>query len=367
MKHTYYIQRFCSALLIALIMLTHVDSATAQTRSKVMSKRATSVEKIAPQAIITEGTITPASDSSNGNQSDFRVVEQLIYSEEEHHEELATMGFEHVPLLYEWFFFPSGHDRDGPITDEMEERIRNYTRNLLDDGGTYAINIENWRTTMWQNTSEERAISQAKLIRVIEIMKDELPSLKLGYYSMVPIYTYWLDYENCMNDWRNPNNPPSHKECADNQQRWDDGNEEMLELARTVDFFAPSIYTRYDDPEGWIRNAAAMVRQAERLNKFIGADKPIYTYIWPRYHGNSPNGLGYTPIPGDDWRVELETLRALNVDGVIIWDVAQWVTLDSVMRNEAWFKQTIDFIQNLPAVDDQTGVSQNKNLQRRFN
>ncbi len=295
--------------------------------------------------------------------SDFRVIEQVIYANQTHHEKLASVGFEHFPLLYEWFFFPQGHDREGPITPEMEERIRHNTRNLLQDGNTYAINIENWRTTMWQNTSEDRAIAQAKLIRVIEIMKDEKPNLKLGYYSMIPIYSYWMDYENCMDDWRNPNNQPSHEECLDRQQRWDAGNEELLDLARTVDFFAPSTYTFYDDQEGWIRNAMAMNEQARRLNALIGADKPIYTYIWPRYHGNNPHGLGYSAIPGEDWRVQLETQRALDVDGVIIWDVAQWRTMQYVAANEDWFAQTVDFIRSLPPSDNDDNATPASNAQ----
>jgi len=296
-----------------------------------------------PQNVQADSGALSTRPNTPSASSDFRMIEQLSYAGQTHHERLASVGFEHIPILTTWFFFPSGHDRED-VDDAVRERIIHHTETHMEDNKTYILDIEHWPTGA-SNTPEERAESVRKLSEVIDIIKSVRPTVKLGYYSMVPGRNYWDVYENCA--W----NDSRHELCLEREQRWHDANTELLPLAQKVDFLFPSIYTFYNNPEGWTHYARANIEEAQRLAELAGR-KPVYAYIWPRYHGSNNDGLAYTPIDGAFWRLQLEVVHKTGVEGAIVWDVAQWLTLQQVAKNEEWFAQTLDFMRELPR-DDQ--------------
>jgi hypothetical protein len=91
-------------------------------------------------------------------------------------------------------------------------------------------------------------------------------------------------------------------------------NDILKPLVDTVDVLFPSLYTRDPDPNDWLNIAAGTLAEARRISQ----GKPIFAFIWPRYHEMN-KVLGGKPIPSKLWRQQLEYLYE-NADGIVIWD-----------------------------------------------
>jgi hypothetical protein len=74
----------------------------------------------------------------------------------------------------------------------------------------------------------------------------------------------------------------------------------------------PSVYTFYEDQEGWSKYAVQQIREARR----IGGGSPVYIFLWEEYHPSVAKLAG-TYLPPDYWRMELELARKY-ADGVVI-------------------------------------------------
>jgi len=140
----------------------------------------------------------------------------------------------------------------------------------------------------------------------------------IGYYAVLPIRDYW----------RATDSPSSGR-----FKSWQADNDKWQRLADDVDAVFPSLYTFYDDEDGWVRYAKANLKEARRL----AGNKPVYAFIWPQYH-ESNKTLGGTFIPGPYWRLQLDTL-AQYADGVLIWGGYQ-IKWD---ENAAWWQVTREF------------------------
>jgi AcrR family transcriptional regulator len=133
--------------------------------------------------------------------------------------------------------------------------------------------------------------------------------------------------------WR-PINGLEHGGAAE----WRADNRRLAPIAAAVDVNMPSLYAYYDDRDGWVRQAKALVCEARRYS-----DKPVIAFIWPEFHPSSkPSG---TAIPGDYWRLQLETLADI-ADGVVIWggyDLAR-ERAEPWDANAPWWHETLDFL-----------------------
>ena len=109
----------------------------------------------------------------------------------------------------------------------------------------------------------------------------------------------------------------------------------MDELAEHVDIVLPSLYTFYNDPQGWDVFAAALLQSARRYNK------PVYAFLWPEFHVSNQFLRGKN-LPGNFWRHELEFCRA-RADGIVIWGgwQEQWD------ENAEWWLETKSFLTSL--------------------
>jgi len=75
------------------------------------------------------------------------------------------------------------------------------------------------------------------------------------------------------------------------------------------------------------------VSEAKRYNK------SVYPFIWPYYH-DSNTALKGQLISADFWRLQLETLNSLAVDGIVIWGGYKLPWDDQA----PWWLETLSFI-----------------------
>ncbi len=286
------------------------------------------------------GALSSNMNNNSANER-FTVYEQFNYNDvAEMRIKFSHYGLQHIPLLTSYFFFP-GSVHTEEITDEVRAHITHMAQTRMVDGNEYILDIEHWRTDV-NISNEERAANVEKYVEVIRIIESVHPNVKLGYYAMIPSRNYWDVYENCAyNDSR-------REECLANEQAWRDANTQLLPLAMAVDTIYPSLYTFYDNPEGWAHYALANIEEAERLATLAGG-KPVIAYLWPRYHDSTD--MAYQLIDEAYWRLQLEVVKSTNADGLIIWDNAPHRSTGEMMR-DPWFVQTFDFIRRLG--DDDT-------------
>lgn len=169
-----------------------------------------------------------------------------------------------------------------------------------------------------------------KLKQMADIAHDANPNVKMGFYSILPARNYWAP---------NKNDPQA-------LAKWREYNVSMKPVADKVDVIFPSLYTFYDDPEGWVKYAKANIAEAKKYGK------PVYALVWHQYHGSNDK-LGGKLIPGDFWRLQLETIKEAGADGVILWGTRQNQE-PSVKQDAPWWQETKKFIANLGASVPQT-------------
>ena len=160
------------------------------------------------------------------------------------------------------------------------------------------------------------------LIQMYDIWKSVSPNQLVGYYGIGPIRDYFTPVTG----------------TTEVKEAWYDANAALYELCvNHCDMLFPSIYTFYDDQPNWVVYAEANIAEAK---KYTG--RKIYPFIWPYYHDSNPT-LGGTPIPGDYWRLQLDTIYNSGAHGVVIWGGYQ-IEWDD---NAEWWLETLDFMANL--------------------
>ena len=82
----------------------------------------------------------------------------------------------------------------------------------------------------------------------------------------------------------------------------------------------------------------AQIQEARRLSR----GKPVYIFLWPQYH-TSNQKLANTFLPGDYWRLELETAQKY-ADGAVIWCCSNSQSWED---NAAWWLATRSFLKDL--------------------
>lgn len=183
--------------------------------------------------------------------------------------------------------------RPGVATDRVDERgVRKGVTFIATFGPNYYLDIENWPVT--RASDEVLGDSLQKFIRVAQIARATAPDRKFGFYGVLPATTYWevvLDERDKLAAWRR-------------------SNALARPLAQHVDFVFPSLYTFYEDREGWARAAREVLREARQYGK------PVYPFLWPEYHDSTK--LAGKPVPRDYWRMQLDLCREY-ADGVVIW------------------------------------------------
>ncbi|MES1195335.1 MAG: hypothetical protein ABUL58_00115 [Steroidobacter sp.] len=188
-----------------------------------------------------------------------------------------------------------------------EDGVISALRQLPAQTHTAFFDIECW--PVLRVTDSIRMESLRKFMRVAEITRREKPELKFGFYGIPPAHTYW---------------PLATSQFKDEYQEWRQANRTLKPLAEQVDFIFPSLYTYYEDRDGWKRYATAMLDAARHH------EKPVMPFLWFEYH-DSNSQLRDHELNAASWREELALCHQL-ADGVVLWggyqrnwsDSARW-------------------------------------------
>lgn len=201
--------------------------------------------------------------------------------------------------LNETFFIPmtilyQGELLSGEKHNEIDvERLKKIAHNLPKSEIPYILDIEVWDVHTLNDTLANENID--KYILVIDTMKKERPDLKFGYYGVLPNRDYWSPITN---------NPKR-------LQDWNHINERLKRLSTHVDVVCPSLYTFYNDPEGWMKYALENIKRARIYGK------PVYVFLWPQYHNNNLL-IGERFLDNQFWEFELNIANTF-ADGIIVW------------------------------------------------
>lgn len=197
-----------------------------------------------------------------------------------------------ITLLYESRLFTRNQPRNSlPSADT----VRSIARELRGTSEPIIVDIERWPLTGDAQTVKENV---GKLSAILSWIKAEAPDIRLGAYGTVPLRDYWRAIRG-----------PGSKEY----QAWQRDNDRLEELVTLQDALCPSLYTFYQDRQGWVTYAVAQLTEAKR--KADG--KPVYAFVWPQYH-DSNKKLRLQPIEPEYWELQLNTVYQ-HADGLVIW------------------------------------------------
>jgi hypothetical protein len=115
-----------------------------------------------------------------------------------------------------------------------------------------------------------------------------------------------------------------------------DDMEYARELAKHVDAFFPPTYTFDDDRAKWQQRALDAFAEAHKLDP----TKPVYFYMWPQYHENTPKQFQF--VDASYWTFQLETASHLS-SGIVIWSPSMFDWNDST----GWWTATQRFARGL--------------------
>jgi len=177
-------------------------------------------------------------------------------------------------------------------------------------GRLTCIKIEHWPIDNRSTSDAEVEAYIGKFAAIIDWIRDENPGIRLGIYSMLPIRDYWAPVH-----WASRDMSRVHDWTAANarlrKSRDERGRYIAEGLADKVDCIMPSLYTFYEDQDGWETYARANIAEARRYGK------QVYPFLWAHYH-NSNATLGGQLIGLDYWRRQVALCREL-ADGIIAW------------------------------------------------
>jgi hypothetical protein len=241
----------------------------------------------------------------------FTVYDALLYQNKP---DLTKQGLSQLRMIYDSELWPVGSDKEHPDFSRIGAIAQQ-----LDPNVPVCVDIEQWPTTGKPEVVKQ---SVAKYKAVIGAFRRGLPSVKIGYYSVIPYCDYWRATK------------------AKGQRSYDEwlrDNIKLKEISGPVDFVFPSLYAFYADQKGWETYAIENLKEAKKYGK------PVYAFLWPEYHDSNPTLKG-TYVPADYWRLELETCYKY-ADGIVIWGgwQEQW------NENAPWWIETKKFLQKIRA------------------
>ena len=233
--------------------------------------------------------------------------------------DLGQYGLKPITVVYPNLMWEGNKVPDTTSLPDSS-RINAFARLASQSTSVLVIDIEHWPLTGDPGTVAE---SVKKYQTVIKWFKASAPSLKVGFYGVVPIPDYW-------DSLQEKDSPQS--------AAWRKENDSLASIAQLVDVLFPSVYTFYEDRNGWSKSAIAQIQEARR---YVGG-KPVYVFLWPQYH-DSNKKLANTFLPGDYWRMELETARKY-ADGVVIWCCSNRQAWDD---KAPWWLETQGFLKEI--------------------
>jgi hypothetical protein len=274
-------------------------------------------------------------------------------------QEHPLLNLRPVRVVYGHEFWPRGTTERGREKLPPREHIEKLARGLR--GQLVCLDIEHWPIDIRKVEPEVAAKSLARMAKIVDWMRAAEPSLRLGFYRLMPIRDVNVATDGTLKEY----------------QAWTRANafvrnghvrgEAVAEgLADKVDVVFPSLYTFRTDPNAWRKYAVANLEEARKFNK------QVYPFIWPTYHnGSLIGGEGKWPadyreggkfaeqvnlnhvdpasfefpnaaVSGEFWRMQLE-ICAEHADGAMIWTGSRQKWKNHATA--AWWEVTQAFLQ----------------------
>lgn len=224
-------------------------------------------------------------------------------------------GVKKLDLIWqERFFLPGDNRSELP----RKERVQLIAKSLDPKITQVVLDVELWPLSgnSWQINK-----SVKKYVTLIQWFKEANPTVKVGYYGLVPVRYY----------------PRAAGVVTEERKRIRKINDELRPISDSVDILFPSLYTLSDDHDSWAVGAAQIIAEARRLAPM----KPLYPFLWPRFH-ESVKRLARSVVPPIFWSSQLTLVRSL-ADGAVIWDGYWFCRAD-----DPWVAATVDFAQKHP-------------------
>jgi hypothetical protein len=260
-------------------------------------------------AMIIFSTVTYAQIRTTIPRREFVVFDGTLYIGKPN---LSQFGLKPITIVYSSSMWGTSSERRNPPD---EGTIRTIAMQASKSAGIAVLDIENWPLS---GNPSAVADSISKYRRTIQLFKQAAPSLKVGYYGVVPARNYW--------DAIRGRSSPKYK-------AWQAADNGLASIADLADILFPSLYTFYKDQNGWQKYAIEQIAEARRL----APGKPVYVFLWPQYEVSG--GATVQDLPPDAWRTELETARKY-ADGIVIW--GGWH--QAWIANAPWWLETQRFL-----------------------
>jgi Hyaluronidase len=155
-----------------------------------------------------------------------------------------------------------------------------------------------------------RDVEIGEFVRAIQVAHQTRPNAKFGFYTL-PFSSLY-----------------------DRDQIWHDHNASLMPIYDASQCLFPSIYRFYPDNQPFFGAAEdkAYVKESVALALEFAKGKPVYPYMWPRFH-NSNQVLGYHLIPEAEFKAHVSyafkaQYNGDRADGVVWWGADQhfyWV------------------------------------------
>lgn len=248
-----------------------------------------------------------------GARHRFPVFDATLFTQKP---DLTQSGLMRITVVYPAFMWDSANEANLPDRNRLTAfaRLANESTDLL------VIDAEEWPVVGDPSTVAE---SIKKYRTLIQWFKAPTPALKVGLYGVLPVRDYW-------NSLQEKNSP--------RYLAWQKENDNLASIAQLADVLFPSVYTLYEDRDGWSKYAIAQIQEARRY----AGGKPVYVFLWPQYH-TSTKKLANTFLPADYWRMELETARKY-ADGIVIWCCSNTQAWDD---KAPWWLETQSFLKEI--------------------
>jgi hypothetical protein len=209
----------------------------------------------------------------------------------------------------------------GPATTDTRARLM-----AASVKATGAPIVLEWEAAAWDGTPEQVQAEMAIVLNRIKEMRKANPNVKVGLYGVLPRKAVFQVLD------------PSR---GAEKEAWKVRNDMLAPLAAAVDFIVPDLYMHISlNQAGWLQYATENVNEAKRYGK------PVIPILWPRVH-NDGTAAPQPYIPGDQWRFMLDSVKAMNVSGIIIWDTGGFNTTSPVGvldETQGWWIETKNFL-----------------------
>jgi hypothetical protein len=209
-----------------------------------------------------------------------------------------------------------------------EARARAHAREALNEQKLLIVNIEVLPLDIRDVPRDMVERSVRMIAQIVGWVRDEAPSVRLGFYAFMPHRDYWTPVNLHAAVHTFPDHAwwkaqrPGFQERSDawlranarlagtpEATRVDD---QLVGLVDLFDFTCPSLYLFYDEETGPIEAQRAYIRA--NLREARRFEKPVYPFVWMRLH---PRPNPHVPL-----RVWTEAMRAIatDADGFVVWD-----------------------------------------------